>query len=1109
MLLGTFLNLNQNELRNATIQNLSSAPSSPTIGQIYTNTSSSVNTSVQIWMNVASTGQWVTLSTSASSITGGGNINQIAYFSSTNNLAGITVNATGTPAFLSQVSSGSPTLVSSTGTGNVVLTASPTLTGTPALAAATATTPSVNDNSTNVATTAYVQGQLQYVGTQKLPVKAATTTNTTISNPGTAIFDGVTLTAGQRLLLLNQSTTSQNGPWVFNGSSSALTRPLDYSAGSTIAAFYGAIVDVLPGGTINGGTEYFLNTTGAITVDTTSTTWTLFQGSSATNLSGGSTNTLVYQSSTGTTAYLTAVNYAALTSSSLGLPTWTTGTGVLFTPNGTTQPAFVTAITGCTYNGLTITSTAGTLTVANNASAVISFSGNFAQTFTASSASSVTMPASTSAVMNYYTSAPVTTNAIPYSGATSGLLSYLAVNSSAQTGVLTQTSSGTPVWQSTTGTAGTNVVLATSPSIATPTITGGATFSTGTSSVSSGATLNIPSGASLTVASGATFTSGNTPANANDVANKAYVDSVAQGLSPKPTADYATTTTLNATQVYTYNNGTSGVGATLTNGGTQAALTVDGRVTVVGDIVLVKNEITQPQYNGLYTVTTVGTGATNWVLTRHIDMDQTAEFQGAFIPIGNSANIMANGTQTVAINTAGKTIILSGSGTLNWTTLGAVASAAVELAGFSTLTGNNGVYNVVSITTTTNTNDTITYSTTFPDGVTTGSQVGNISVYLTGVVNSNSLWLCQATAAITVGTTPVTFTQLNSATNLQAGTNIVISGNIISTTSTPIFTTVNSLTLSTSAGTLTVANNAAAVISFSGNFAQTFTASAASSVTMPASTTAVMDYYVTGSAPAQYAISYTGPASTGLQTPLAPPTTAGIYVLQSNPAGSAVAPAWSSAATGTVAPVYSTSPTLVTPVLGVATATSINKVTISSPATSATLTLADTSSLVTTGSTFSTTLAASATTVLTLPGATGTLSYYTSGNAPTVANQVPYTTAASGSQAYTTINATGTNYFLRQVSSGAPSFQALTSSDITTALGSTPPKKYTNTFTTTAGVPGSSSAFTHGLGGTTMAVTVIDSTGHIAIFDAVITSTTITFSWGYQPGDTYTFTCVG
>ena len=45
--------------------------------------------------------------------------------------------------------------------------------------------------------------------------------------------------------------------------------------------------------------------------------------------------------------------------------------------------------------------------------------------------------------------------------------------------------------------------------------------------------------------------------------------------------------------------------------------------------------------------------------------------------------------------------------------------------------------------------------------------------------------------------------------------------------------------------------------------------------------------------------------------------------------------------TGTGALVFATSPTLVTPVLGVATATSVNKVAITAPATSATLTIAD------------------------------------------------------------------------------------------------------------------------------------------------------------------------
>jgi hypothetical protein len=66
-----------------------------------------------------------------------------------------------------------------------------------------------------------------------------------------------------------------------------------------------------------------------------------------------------------------------------------------------------------------------------------------------------------------------------------------------------------------------------------------------------------------------------------------------------------------------------------------------------------------------------------------------------------------------------------------------------------------------------------------------------------------------------------------------------------------------------------------------------------------------------------------------------------------------------------------TSPTLTTPTLGVATATSINKVTITAPATSATLTLVTGSSLITSGA-YAITLTSTATTGVTLP-TTGTL----------------------------------------------------------------------------------------------------------------------------------------
>lgn len=74
---------------------------------------------------------------------------------------------------------------------------------------------------------------------------------------------------------------------------------------------------------------------------------------------------------------------------------------------------------------------------------------------------------------------------------------------------------------------------------------------------------------------------------------------------------------------------------------------------------------------------------------------------------------------------------------------------------------------------------------------------------------------------------------------------------------------------------------------------------------------------------------------------------------------------------GTGNVVFTNSPTLVTPTLGVAAATSVNKVVITAPATSATLTLANGSSLITSGA-YDTTITATATTSVTLP-TSGTL----------------------------------------------------------------------------------------------------------------------------------------
>ena len=125
------------------------------------------------------------------------------------------------------------------------------------------------------------------------------------------------------------------------------------------------------------------------------------------------------------------------------------------------------------------------------------------------------------------------------------------------------------------------------------------------------------------------------------LANKAYVDQVAQGLDTKPSCKLATTGNLTAT----YSNGTAGVGATLTNSGTQATLTLDSNAANLNDRILVKDQ-TDATQNGIYTVTNVGSGSTNWVLTRSTPEDQPAELTGGSFVFVEEGTLNANNGYT-------------------------------------------------------------------------------------------------------------------------------------------------------------------------------------------------------------------------------------------------------------------------------------------------------------------------------------------------------------------------------------------------------------------------------------------------------------------------------
>jgi len=107
------------------------------------------------------------------------------------------------------------------------------------------------------------------------------------------------------------------------------------------------------------------------------------------------------------------------------------------------------------------------------------------------------------------------------------------------------------------------------------------------------------------------------PTTACQLATKEYVDTIASaGIHYHDPVRVEKEGNLNVT----YDNGTNGVGATLTNSGTQAALVIDGVTMVVDDRVLVYEQSDATQ-NGVYVVTDIGSASTNWVLTRSTDTD--------------------------------------------------------------------------------------------------------------------------------------------------------------------------------------------------------------------------------------------------------------------------------------------------------------------------------------------------------------------------------------------------------------------------------------------------------------------------------------------------------
>ena len=766
-------------------------------------TAGTVTTAAQ--PNITSVGILSSLTVTAN--VGAGNVSTTGVIVAGGNVSGGNVSATGNVSGANIVTSGTLFAVGTANVGNLITPGQVISTG------------DVHSNA-NVTADGYVSATGNVSGTNIIASGnfIGTANGQLVLNSGTGASEGAQIVmawkgvngiTGQANGTWNMDVDSSNNYRIFNqNASGAATVPLTiYSgnslvqvAGNVSASYFlgdGGLLSNISGGggtpssLVNGNSNVVVTPNSAILMSVAGNANVLLVSGTGAAVTG-------LLSSTGN---MTSGNYhtSGIITASYLVSNVATGTAPLVVTS-TTQVANLNAETAGTANNAT---TAGTVTTAAqpNITSVgtltsLSVTGNIS----AGNVSATTFTGTLSGSATSATTAGTVTTAAQPNITSTGTLSSLDV----------------------TG----NVVS--SANIVTDLIVG---KTSGVSITATGTNQNInlvPTGTGSVNVGNFIISNVATPVASTDAATKQYVDDLAQGLHTHDSCNAATQTTLATISggTVTYNNGTSGVGATLTTTGSYT--TIDGVTLSNGMRVLVKSEA-NTAHNGIYDRTS------STVLTRSADFNTPTEMAGGdftFVTAGtlydNTGWVMTDAVTTVGTSpvvwtqfsgagtyTAGTGLTLTGSEfSITNTTVTAgsygngdrLTSFTVNQQGQLTAAANVVITaNAANLTGTTLNSSVVTSSLTTVGTLDSLTVTGNASagnLNTAGKVVASTL-----TSNVATGTAPLIVTSTTQVANLNVATaGTATTAGTVTTAAQPNITSVGTLSSLTVTGNVTAGN---------------------------------------------------------------------------------------------------------------------------------------------------------------------------------------------------------------------------------------------------------------------------------------------------------------